>query len=508
MIPRLLRLVPVATTVAIVALLSSACQKVPLLAPSGSVITLTAAATALPLNGSTDILAQVLESAGTPPQDGTLITFTTTLGSFQPPEAETRGGRVTVKFLAGSQNGTATIVASSGGASASGNNALRIAIGAAAVGHVLIDANPGTVSANGGTSTITSVVFDINGNPLGGVQVAFSTDAGSISPAVVSADANGQAQATLTTNRTAKVTATAGNPATGGGTGTGTGTTTPTSAQTATVTVTVNTPAAISFGTITPSTPVAGQAVTFALTYGTATGVSPITRVVMDWGDGSPAQTFNGQPTAVSHTFSGAGSFLVRATATDSFGDVSTATTAVTVTAQPRPTVTISASANPTAGTATTFTIAATAPTGATITSVRVDFGDGTSVVLPGNTTSVQHPYATGGTYTVTAIATDSNGNSGSASTVIVVTGSGVTASFTVSPASGNTSTTFNFNAQDSSSPSGIASYVWDFGDNTSPGTGVSTTHKYNTSGTFTVRLTVTDNAGRTGTTSKTVTVS
>src|SRR5471032_3222217 len=72
-------------------LLSGACSKVPLLAPSGSTIILTSAATALPVNGTATIIAQVLEAAGTPPQDGTLVTFTTTLGSVQPSQAETSG---------------------------------------------------------------------------------------------------------------------------------------------------------------------------------------------------------------------------------------------------------------------------------------------------------------------------------------------------------------------------------------------------------------------------------
>src|SRR5205807_7335554 len=115
---------------------------VPLLAPSGSTITLTVAATALPVNGTTPIVAQVLEAAGTPPQDGTLVVFTTTMGSVQPPEAQTRGGRVTVTFNAGTTNGTATITASSGGASASGANAAKVAIGTAAVGSVRVSANP------------------------------------------------------------------------------------------------------------------------------------------------------------------------------------------------------------------------------------------------------------------------------------------------------------------------------------------------------------------------------
>src|SRR5215510_13729807 len=165
--------------------LTAACDRVPLLAPSGSTITLTAAATTLPLNGTTELIAQVLEAGGTPPQDGTLVTFITTLGSVTPPEAETSGGKVVVRFNAGNQNGTAVISASSGGASASGLGSVRVAIGSAAVGRMTIDANPGTVSANGGTSTITSFVFDVNGNPLPSVQVSFATDAGSIAPSVV-----------------------------------------------------------------------------------------------------------------------------------------------------------------------------------------------------------------------------------------------------------------------------------------------------------------------------------
>src|SRR5919197_4391158 len=147
--------------------LTSACHGVPLLAPSGSTITLTALATALPVNGSTKIIAQVIEPAGTPPQHGTQLTFTTTLGTIVPSVAETdASGRIEVTFNAGNQNGTATIVAISGGVSASGTNAVKIAIGTAAVGRVVLAANPTLVPANGGSSTITASVFDINGNAL------------------------------------------------------------------------------------------------------------------------------------------------------------------------------------------------------------------------------------------------------------------------------------------------------------------------------------------------------
>src|SRR4051794_12082649 len=94
---------------------TSGCQRVPLLAPSGSVITLIASVNAVPINGSTDVIAQVIEPAGTPPQRGTRISFTTTLGSIQPSEAETDvSGRAVVKFLAGTGSGAATISAISG----------------------------------------------------------------------------------------------------------------------------------------------------------------------------------------------------------------------------------------------------------------------------------------------------------------------------------------------------------------------------------------------------------
>ncbi len=39
---------------------AGACDSVPLLAPSGSVITLVSSVTALPINGSTNIVAQVI----------------------------------------------------------------------------------------------------------------------------------------------------------------------------------------------------------------------------------------------------------------------------------------------------------------------------------------------------------------------------------------------------------------------------------------------------------------
>src|SRR5712692_867632 len=95
MIPRLRHSVALGALLTVSELVTSACQKVALLAPSGSTITLTAGSTALPANGTTDIIAQVIRASGTVPHSGTRVTFTTNLGTIEPSEAETDiAGRV------------------------------------------------------------------------------------------------------------------------------------------------------------------------------------------------------------------------------------------------------------------------------------------------------------------------------------------------------------------------------------------------------------------------------
>jgi PKD repeat protein len=64
------------------------------------------------------------------------------------------------------------------------------------------------------------------------------------------------------------------------------------------------------------------------------------------------------------------------------------------------------------------------------------------------------------------------------------------------------------FNGSSSSDPDGsIVSYAWQFGDGTT-GFGVTTQHAYAVAGTYTVRLTVTDNDGATNTTTRQVVIS
>lgn len=81
------------------------------------------------------------------------------------------------------------------------------------------------------------------------------------------------------------------------------------------------------------------------------------------------------------------------------------------------------------------------------------------------------------------------------------------TASAAANPTSGTTPLNVAFSSVGSSDPDGtIVSYNWSFGDGTANSTAPNPTHVYNSAGTFTAVLTVTDNSGLTGTSSVVIT--
>jgi hypothetical protein len=276
--------------VLLAAVATAACDKVPLTAPTGSTVTLFSNTTIVPVNGAAEITATVIEAGGTLVQNGTLVTFTTTIGQLDPPEARTRDGKVTVRLVAGARSGRAVVRAFSGGVT-SGD--LSVDIGGAAAGSINLTANPSNVPASGGTSTLRAVVFDVDGNRLPGVPVSFTSTAGSLSSTVVVSDALGEAVTTITTNRDAEVTASTG------GSGSGEGAR---PAVTATVNITAS---ALPTVTITPSgTPVEGSSTTFTIA-AAATAPATVRQVTVDFGDGT-VQTF-GNTTSVAHVYRNGG---------------------------------------------------------------------------------------------------------------------------------------------------------------------------------------------------------
>jgi hypothetical protein len=407
--------------------LASACDKVPLLAPTGSVISLFATANTVALNSEVEIVANVIENgttattpttpttpgqgttttpvttsttsagAGTPVQNGTLVSFTTTIGRIEPSEARTNNGQVRVRFIAGGQSGVATITAFSGGASGKLEN---LKVGAAGVERVLVSASPQTLGPSGGAATIAARVEDVSGTGLAGIPVTFSTDAGSLSTSSATTDSTGVAQVTLTTSRPAKVTANVAG-------------------KTADVSVGLNPRTGI---TITaPTTQVsAGQPATFTIGVGSTANVRDVT---VDFGDGSQQSlgAISGS-TTIQHTYAEAGTYSVRATAIEASGFTEQVSTSITVLPGQPPAVIITASNNnPSVGETVIFTATVS---GATSTVLRYEWDFGTdaqprTATTTGNRATAS--YTTTGSKVITVRVVQASGPSGEGTTSIVV---------------------------------------------------------------------------------------
>jgi PKD repeat protein len=381
---------------------SAGCDKVALTAPTGSTVVLFTNSTRLPVNGTAEVSATVIESSGTPVHNGTLVTFTTTLGTLDPPEARTRDGKATVRFHAGGRSGTAVINAFSGGAQTDADTGIEIAIGGAAANRVALSAQPGTVPAAGGTVTLLAVVIDEDGNRLPGVPVTFTASAGQLSTTTAITDDIGEARTQLTTNRQSVVRATAG------------------SVDPVELTISVNVAPTIGI-TVGTANPVVNQPVNFTIAVTPAQGGAAIRRVSIDFGDGTRQDLGTGS-TSASHIYRSSGTFTVTATVEDTTGERSTATAIVSVQPAIPPLVSIEATTGAAGG---IFRVNIPVNFEATVMQSttpiqRVDwsFGDGQS---SSGSTTISHTYTAAGPYVVRATVVLTDGARGTGETSIVV---------------------------------------------------------------------------------------
>lgn len=391
--------------------LHAGCTKVPLVAPSGTVITLIATTNLLPLNGAADIIAVLVEngttattgtggtattppSTGNPVHNGTLVSFTTTLGRVEPAEAKTaNGGQVTVQLIATGVSGVATITAYSGGAS----KTMTVNIGAAGAARILVSASPQTLPFTGGTASVKAVVQDQQGNAIAGVPVTFSTTAGSLGFTTAVTDSSGFATTTISTSANATVTASAG----GGTTGTLSGTAAITLLANSTVTFTP------------PTTAVASSSVLFSVAVGAGVAAS---EVFIDFGDGDGLESLGAVTSqSVSHVYGREGSYAVKLVAYFVDGTVKEQRSTVVVQSW-----NVSASCGPNV----TFvsgqsTVTATITPATSIAEFNWNFGSGEGTAK-GNPT--QHVWQSRGTKTVTVTAVPLAGSGKSATCQLEVT--------------------------------------------------------------------------------------
>ncbi len=376
------------------ALALSGCDKVPLLAPTNTTIRLIVGLGVLPIAGSTEITAIVIESAGTPVQNGTAVTFTSTLGTVEPREARTTNGQVTVRYVAGSQSGTAKIGAFSGG---SKSDLVDILVGAAAAGAVALRASTPFVPSTGGTADVIATVVDTGGNALRGAPVRFTTTFGELSQTSVLTNDAGEARSQLTTNVTAEVTARVGTGAT---------------APEGKVTITARDLPSLA---IEVSSPLGGNATTTEVGLPVSLKLTPsansgIRSAVVDFGDGivtrlGPVAT----ATTLTHTYNRTGSYTVTVTATDALGFSGTSSVIVTVT--DRGTVPLQLTVQSNSALIVSFNASVQGSFTGTIRTYDWDFGDRTGTTTTGPTTS--HRYLAAGVYVIRVSVVTTTGQQG-----------------------------------------------------------------------------------------------
>ena len=384
---------------------------------------------------------------------------------------------------------------------------------------ITVTVSPDTINQDGGSqSLVTIIARDSNGQPLRNLSMRVDiavggviTDFGTLSARNVVSDANGRATLTYTAPPApagASVITIVDILVTPNGTNFANETSRQASLRLVPPGIIIPPPTGlVPQFTLSPGSPTDHQVVLFDASSSTSTG-GTIVSFQWDFGDGG-----RGSGVTTTHSFNNAGTFIVTLTVTDSIGRTNSVSQSVTVGAGAKPAAAFVVSpAAPLVGQQVNFNAStSTAAAGRRLVAFDWDFGDGRT----GSGITTTHAYTTAGSYIVVLTVTDDAGRTSTTTQSITVGSGAPTADFTFLPSNPcSTATTppvdpVNFDGSASSAAQGrtITTYSWSFGDGGGAG-GVTTSHVYALPGTYTVRLTVTDNQGQTSTITKTVTVS
>ena len=208
-----------------------------------------------------------------------------------------------------------------------------------------------------------------------------------------------------------------------------------------------------------------------------------------DFGDGEMA-TGN----SVSHTYADDGVYVVTLIITNNLGAMDIHTIILTVLNSP-PTASAGADQSAIEDQLVTLSGSGTDLGGGTL-AYYWDLGDGSTAAGA----EVVHAYKSAGAYTVTLTVTDDDGATGTDTCAVTVANVAPTAAFSIdhSTDEGEVITFGASSTTDTASDLPLLTYAWTFGDGTT-GSGVTVQHAYADEGSYTCRLTVTDDNGATG---------
>lgn len=257
--------------------------------------------------------------------------------------------------------------------------------------------------------------------------------------------------------------------------------------------------------TATPATGTAPLAVTLDASQSTDPQGLPLTYTFL-CGNGTSAGP--GPASSAACTYTTAGTYTAKVTASDSLGLSSSTTTAIVVAANQAPKAVLKLTTPPgkTAPTTATFDASGSSdPEGGALT-YTFNCGNGTSVG-PQATPTATCTYTAGGTFNAKVTVTDPSGLSANSGNIklSIASNQPPTASMTVSLSATKAPSTATIDASRSKDPEGgPLTYTFSCGNGGTVGPQGTATAQctYLSKGTYTITLTVTDNTGQTGTAS------
>jgi PKD repeat protein len=213
---------------------------------------------------------------------------------------------------------------------------------------------------------------------------------------------------------------------------------------------------------------------------------SAIAQWYWEFGDGGISTSQH--PT---HTYTGAGTYMVTLTVTDTHGCTDTEVKGSFISTGEGPTVDFAATPTSCCAPLTVYFTDTSTAGDNTINAWRWAFGDGDNSTAQ----NPNHTYNAPGVYTVTLTVSDTSGCSIGLSKSSYITVNQAVADFDADPLSCCAPLEVAFTDQSTATPGSIALWRWEFGDG-----GISTsqhpTHTYTHGGVYTVTLTVTDTHG------------